>query len=81
MAAVAEGAESESAAEDPGALSTFFKSTCVPPGPFQNVSGPCPQRGELETWPRPWPLLSEVPAFPPNPIQPFLELTFLARDQ
>lgn len=34
------GAKSESAAEDLGAPSTFFKSTCVPPGPFQNVSGP-----------------------------------------
>lgn len=81
MAAVAGGAKSESAAEDLGAPSTFFKSTCVPPGPFQNVSGPRLQRGELEAWPRPWPLLSQVPAFPLNAIQPFFELTFLARDQ
>lgn len=79
-AAVAEGAGSESVAEDLGALSTFFESTCVPPGPLQSVAGPRPQRGELETWPRPWPLLSQVPAFPPGPTEPFLEPTLLARD-
>lgn len=37
-----------------GALSSFLKSTCVPPGPFQEVSGPRSQSGELETWPQPW---------------------------
>lgn len=37
-----------------GALSSFLKSTCVPPGPFQEVSGPRSPSGALETWPQPW---------------------------
>lgn len=49
----AEGAESESAVEGLGALSSFLTSTCVPPGPIQSVPGPPSQSSELETWPGP----------------------------
>lgn len=63
-----ESADSESAAEDLGALSSFLKSTCVPPASLQSVSGPGSQSGELETWPRPWPGLRQVPVFIPNLI-------------
>lgn len=52
-AAGAEGAESESAVEGLGALSSFLTSTCVPPGPIQSVPGPPSQSSELETWPGP----------------------------
>lgn len=69
-AAVAEGAGSESVAEDLGALSTFFESTCVPPGPLQSVAGPRPQRGELETWPRPWPCSARSLPFLPAQLNP-----------
>lgn len=56
------GAEGESVARTSDSLISFLSSTCVPPGPFQKVSG------ELETWPGPWPALRQVPAFPPNLI-------------
>lgn len=49
-----------------GALGAFLQSTCVPPGPFQKVSGPGSRSGEPETWPQPWLALCQVPAFPPN---------------
>lgn len=44
-----------------GSLSSFLKSTRVPPGPFQEVSGSRSPSSELETWPQPWLALRTPP--------------------